>query len=621
MNPCSPQGGRRMASHLLAALAGGAILLPTATATAATPLSAYARADAAVVTAAKKIVSCRRAARKPRACATRETALQAAGLRLSHLQRKKTARAAKATAKASWTKRAPTLAAAGTTLTWSKVAGVSSYVIVRRIAGRDDLYSVVTGTSTTPTAVPGKTARYGVRTAVVGSAWSTNVAIAYPATPAAQTTAGTGSSSSVAKPTDAPVLTVVGKTVRWKQVAGAESYVSVVQVPGVTDVYRTVTGTSLTPAPTPGKTVKIGLRTDVEGSTWAKQVSIAYPAETTTAPTIAAATTPAPAEAPAPAPSTPAGFKTGVVLGSATNWELPFAKQLGAKGARMEFDIDTPAADLAASVEAYAKAGIQPLLLAGFQGRTPTAAQGANLASWAEAYGPGGSFWAGKDYPASVAVTKIEFGNESNQSWQYASLASNPSWASTSTYAGIAQGYARAFKEAATKIKAANAEVGLLAIGDAPGNWAQWMNNVYAAVPDFSDYVAGWTMHPYGPQARWQPNMDNALAQLAAHGAPTSTPIYVTEYGLATDNGRCLDDNYGWDKCLTYDQAGSALSASVAAMRARYGSRLAAMYLYQAHDLANSGASGSRESYFGGLTLDGATKGAYTAAITSLLSA
>ena len=538
MNPCSPQGGRRMASHLLAAVAGGALLLPiTATASAATPPSAYARADAAVVTAANKVVSCRRAADEARACAARETALQAAGLRLSRLQRTTTARTAKATARASSTKRAPTLAAAGTTLKWTKVAGVSSYVVVRRIAGRDDRYSVVTATSTTPAAVPGKTARYGVRTAIVGSAWSSSVAIAYPATPAPQATAGTGSATTV--PT-------------------------------------TSTTTSTTPAPAP---------------------------------------------APGPGPGVPAAFKTGVVLGSATNWELPFAKQLGAKGARMEFDIDTPAADLAASVEAYAKAGIQPLLLAGFQGRTPTVAQAANLASWAAAYGPGGSFWTGKGYPASVAVTKIEFGNESNQSWQYASLASNPSWASTSTYASIAQGYARAFKEAATKIEAANAGVGLLAIGDAPGNWAQWMNNVYAAVPDFSDYVAGWTMHPYGPQARWQPNMDNALAQLAAHKAPTSTPIYVTEYGLSTDNGRCLDDNYGWDKCLTYDQAGSALSASVAAMRARYGSRLAAMFLYQAHDLADAGASGSRESYFGGLTLDGATKGAYTAAIKSLLSA
>ena len=115
--------------------------------------------------------------------------------------------------------------------------------------------------------------------------------------------------------------------------------------------------------------------------------------------------------------------------------------------------------------------------------------------------------------------------------------------------------------------------------------------------------------------------MDNALAQVASHGAPSTIPIFVTEYGIATDNGRCLSDNYGWDKCMTYDAAGTALSSTVAAMRARYGSRLAAMYLYQAHDQKSSGSSGSREGYFGGLTLDGTAKGGYTAAMKSLLSA
>lgn len=636
MTPCSPQGGRRMATRLLAALAGSAVLLPAASASAAQSTS-YQRADAAVIKAAKDVVACRKAAAsKPRTttCASRERALQRAGLKLSRLQRTVTSHAASTSARtASRTLSAPTIVAAGQTLSWTKVSGVSSYVLVRKVAGLQDQYSVVTTNKATPSALPGKTAAYAVRTAIVGSSWSRNVSITYPAAPATPTTgAGTGtgstSGSTGAKATDAPVMTVDGQTVRWNKVAGIEDYVYVVQIPGVTDVYHIIKGTSLTPTPVPGKTVKVGLRTNVDGSTWAKQVTISYPAATTTEP--AGATTPttsapapsAPATTPAPsAPSTSATFKAGIVLGSSANWELPFAKQLGAKSARMEFDINTPAADLASAVDAYAKAGIQPLLLAGFQGRTPTLAEADNLATWAAAYGPGGTFWQGKSYPAGVAVAKIEFGNETNQAWQYSSLATNPSWAMTSTYANIAKGYALAFKQAATKIKAANPNVGLLAIGDAPGNWPQWMNNVYAAVPNFSDYVAGWTMHPYGPQARWQPNMDNALAQLAAHNAPTSTPIYVTEYGLATDNGRCLDDNYGWDKCMTYDQAASALTGSVSAMRSRYGSRLAAMFLYQTHDHVNSGTSSSRESYFGGLTLSGAAKGSYTSAIVSLLSA
>jgi hypothetical protein len=635
MTPCSPQGGRRTAIRLLAALAGSAILFPVASASAAES-AAYKRADASVVKAAKSVVACRKAASDKTNCSSQERALQRAGLKLSRLQHTVTARSSAAARAASTsTKAAPTLSAAGQTLSWTKVSGVSSYVLVRKIAGLQDRYSVVTATKTTPGAVAGKAASYAVRTAVVGSAWSRNVKITYPTAPTAPTAPTGGStgsgSGSAAKPTDAPVMTVDGQTVRWNKVAGVDDYVYVVQIPGVTDVYHIVNGTSLTPSPAPGKTVKVGLRTNVDGSAWAKQVTISYPAATTTAPiggstgstsptTPAPTPTPAPAPA-APAPSTSASFKAGIVLGSNANWELPFAKQLGAKTARMEFDIDTPAADLASAVDAYAKAGIRPLLLAGFQGRTPTAAEGDNLATWAAAYGPNGTFWQGKSYPAGVAVANIEFGNETNQAWQYSSLASNPSWASTSTYANIARGYATAFKEAATKIQAVNPSVGLLAIGDAPGNWAQWMNNVYAAVPNFSDYVAGWTMHPYGPSSRWQPNMDTTLSILASHGAPASLPIYVTEYGIASDGGRCLDDNYGWDKCMTYDQAASALTGSVAAMRARYGSRLAALYLYQTHDQSNTGSSGSRESYFGGLTLSGGTKGAYTTALLSLLAA
>ena len=332
---------------------------------------------------------------------------------------------------------------------------------------------------------------------------------------------------------------------------------------------------------------------------------------------------PAPsAPAPAPtAPSTAQTFKAGVVAGGAPLGDLANFKTLGATSARIEFDIDTPASGLATVVDAYAKAGIQPLILAGFQGRTPTAAEGRNLATWAAAYGPNGTFWAGKGYPAHTAMTRIEFGDRTNQSWQSSQLQNDPNWANTSFYASLAQGYATAFKAGAEAVEAANPGVGLLAIGDTPGNWASWFNNIYAAVPNFHDYVAGWVMHPYGPQSRWEPIMDNALAQVAAHGAPSTMPISVTEYGIASDNGRCLDDNYGWDTCMTYDQAASALTSTVAGMRARYGARLAAMFLYQVHDQKTPGTSSSRESYFGGLTVAGAAKGAYTTAMSSLLAA
>jgi hypothetical protein len=543
MTLCSPQGGRRLAAPSLfvtAAVALTAIFAPSAGAA----TSAYHRADTAVISAAQKVVSCERAeGTKSTACSTRRVRLQVAGATLSRVQRSigHTARASSSSSR----QKAPTLTVSGSTLKWHKVADVTSYILVAKVAGQTDRYSVVTGTTTTPGAQPGKTVTYAVRTAIVGSAWSRAAKITYSAPTAS---APQVSSTSLAAP---------------KSPAG---------------------GTSTTPSTS----------TDT-GST--------------------------PAPAPTPAPSTSANFRVGVVSGAAVNWELPFIKSLGATSARMEFDIDDSAADLAPYIDAYAKAGIQPLLLASFQGRTPTVAEGRNLASWAAAYGPNGTFWAGKGYKPSTAVTRIEFGNETNQSWQYPQLQNDPNWANTPFYASVAQGYATAFKAANQAIKGVNGDVGLLAIADTPGNWASWMNNIYAAVPEFSSYVAGWVMHPYGPVARWQPAMDNALAQVASHGAPSTIPIYITEYGIASDNGRCLDDNYGWNTCMTYDQAGTALTSTIAAMRARYGSRLAAMYLYQAHDQKSPGTSTSRESYFGGMTLDDGAKGGYTTAMKTLLTA
>jgi hypothetical protein len=623
MNPCSPQGGHRLVapSLIVTALLGASSLLPSAASAAtasAAAAGAYHRADVAVVDAAQRVVRCEQAHRAvdPR-CVRLRAGLQDAGLRLSRLQRAAGAHAAVAST-LSPRQQAPKLTVSRTTLKWSRVADVRSYVLVAKVPGRSDRYSVVSGTSTTPVTQPGKTVAYGLRTAVVGSAWANEARIGY---------------SSTVDPKAAPRLVVDGQTVRWTKVADVTRYVAVVKTPGVADVASQVTGTSLTPTPVPGKTIRVGLRTDVDGSKWADEATITYPAAGAPAPP--AGTTPTPgggtgtgtgtggsgSGAPTPsAPSTPANFQVGIVSNSAYAMELPSISALGAKTARLEFDIDTPAADLAPFMDSYAKAGIRPLLLAGFAGRSPSAADARNLATWAAAYGPGGTFWQGKTYPANTAVTQIEFGNESNQAYQYPALASDPNWPSSPTYAGIAAAYATGFQQAAQAVSAVNAKVGLLAIGDTPGNWTSWMSNVYKAVPHFDGLVAGWVMHPYGPSSRWQPNMDTSLAILASHGAPSTIPVVITEYGIASDNGRCLDDNYGWDTCMSYDAAGAALSSTVAGMRARYGSRLAAMYLYQANDQRSSASTSNREAFFGGLTSGGAPKGGYTAAVKALLA-
>ncbi len=142
---------------------------------------------------------------------------------------------------------------------------------------------------------------------------------------------------------------------------------------------------------------------------------------------------------------------------------------------------------------------------------------------------------------------------------------------------------------------------------------------MFKAVPNLAGMVAGWTVHPYGPE--WQGRIDALISQTQADGAPSSIPIYITEWGLATDNGRCLSENYGLNKCMSYQEAGNTLGSTVAAMRARYGSRLHAFYLYQAQDQGPSGTSTNREEYFGALQNDGDSKGPYTAEVQSLLNA
>jgi hypothetical protein len=76
---------------------------------------------------------------------------------------------------------APVIGVSGHTLSWNAVAGVSTYVFVRKVPGQADHYSEVTGTSITPPAVSGASVDYSVRTAVQGSAWATEVAISYTA--------------------------------------------------------------------------------------------------------------------------------------------------------------------------------------------------------------------------------------------------------------------------------------------------------------------------------------------------------------------------------------------------------------------------------------------------------
>lgn len=399
--------------------------------------------------------------------------------------------------------------------------------------------------------------------------------------------------------TPAPVLAVSGNAITWKALPGISSYVFVRKVTGHPDEYSIVKGLSVTPPPVPGATVRYGLRANVPGAPWAKEVSVTYPV----VPPVPLP--PVPPAPPAPVPPQAGRFTRGIVVGSAIAWELRFASTLGAPVARMEFSIGASVATLAPIVDAYARAGIRCHLLAGFGGRLPTEAEAKNVASWAAAFGPGGTFWQGKSYPA-VPVLDIEFGNETSYYYQFSDN-------STGTYATRAFTYGQRFAVAASAARAANPKVRLLAIAD--GNSVPaWNANVAkgaGSAQTLDGLAGGFTLHPYGNQ--WRARIDGSIAALAAVGIVDLTNrLQITEWGLASDNGRTLSDNYGWNKAMTWEEAAQTLHDVVGQLEALYGGRLAQFLLYAARNLYPFGASTGRESYFGALGSNGESKGAYT---------
>ena len=324
------------------------------------------------------------------------------------------------------------------------------------------------------------------------------------------------------------------------------------------------------------------------------------------------ATPPAPAPAPALTPN-PA-FQVGVVSGSDVVNEARTTAKLGAKHVRVEFAIGTPAANLRAAIAAHAANGTRVLPLAGFHGRMPTDAEARALAGWAREFGPGGSFWAGRP-DGHLAIREIEFGNETSYGYQYGDNWDQPS------YVERARTYALRVKAAHEAIAATAMDVGLLVqADDANTGSANWVNGMFAAVPDLASRVAGWTVHPYGPRAKFEPRLERLAAQTAARGAPATIPFWITEWGLSTDDGRCLSDNYGWDRCMSYTAAASALTSAVGELRSRWGTRLRAIFLFQGRDQRAADTSTNREHYFGALRSDLGDKGAYSAAVRALMA-
>jgi hypothetical protein len=308
-------------------------------------------------------------------------------------------------------------------------------------------------------------------------------------------------------------------------------------------------------------------------------------------------------------------FSPGLVSSADHGRSALAAGSLGANLVRVEFDIGTPVSAMRTTIDQLARAGARPLLLAGFEGRIPTVAEASNLARWAAAFGPGGSFWAGRR-DGHLAVHQIEFGNETSYGYQYGDSYSDAS------YASRAEQYATRFVQASRAIAMTGRDVGLLAQADDGGSGSStWVDHMFRAEPGLAWFVNGWTVHPYGPRSRWEPKIDRLIAATAAHGAPASIPIDVTEYGISSANGTPLTDNYGWPTNLTYAQAAAALDRTIAEMRLdrSIGPRLRDFMIYAAHDLRPQGTTQEREQNFGALQANLAGKGAYSTEVREQL--
>ena len=313
-----------------------------------------------------------------------------------------------------------------------------------------------------------------------------------------------------------------------------------------------------------------------------------------------------------------AALEIGLVSGSDHDTDAAVADRLGAKLVRVEFRIGSPVSELRPVIAAHANRGTRVVPLASFNNRVPTLDEARNLANWAREFGPGGGFWAGRA-DGHLAVREIEFGSET--SYRHQINLSVPDFYDHPAYLDRARFYALRLREAHRAIRAVNGQVGLLAIAD-DGNTgsSNWVDTMFAAVPDLASRVTGWTIHPYGRKSSWKPRIDRMLAQTAARGAPSTIGVWVTEWGLATDGGRCLSSNYGWDRCMTFDEAGAALAWTADAMRDAFPTRLRALLLYQARDQKRPGTSSDREHYFGALTVGQRRKGAFTDAVRAAIA-
>jgi hypothetical protein len=219
---------------------------------------------------------------------------------------------------------------------------------------------------------------------------------------------------------------------------------------------------------------------------------------------------------------------------------------------------------------------------------------------------------------ANPGISYVEIGNENLYSYQ------SPT---TTIAANVALATKAAFQALPTSVKVlCQADIG------GGGNTAL-IAAMYSAVPSLHNYCAGWVAHPYG-QIGADSDPVGILSQVVsltnAQGAPSNFPIYVTEYGIATDNGNAVTatydgtTNYGRSLTLTYAQAASALTNTYNQVKVDY-PQIVMWTIYQECDQSPQGSNAKgQDAHFGAcyFTSGNSTpvpKPSYAAAIAALV--
>ena len=469
------------------------------------------RADRRLVVSARALIRCEHAnVWQPAPCAPLRRVVQADGARLAAAQSFMASAAARVPAShrgakmsASLRARAPRISAVGNTITWKPVAGATHYLMQRKTTGQAVQVSVVAATSVVPAPQPGATVEYRVRSATPLSNWSRVVGIQYPY-PAPPPHAAQPD------PEAAPVLTVSGDTLTWKEVAGVTSYVLVRKPAGLPAEYSAVSGMSTTPVASPGLTVKYSVRTAVEGSAWATEVSIAYPA-------------PPPVEEPIavePAPTSKAII--GLVGGS--GWGPAIAKKVIAAGFVSErLEAGSPWTTLK---ESYENGFRNDQVIVG---NTPdeTKLSAVEITPWVAK-----TLEQVKE-AASYNYTLLEVGNE-----MYAKGGQAEPVRYAEMYMALTQAVERAGIHGVTLIfdsfgdyKTASGEESLLAAGRG------WLGDALKAEPALKTLVPAFSSHPYCLPGVKYDGHDWGIEGLEAQRADAVTlgfahpDYYATEYG------------------------------------------------------------------------------------------